>query len=331
MTGVLGIDVSKDKLAVTLLRDDAPAEHSEFDNTKQGCNALWRYVKKRGGKQLHACLEATGLYYELVADFLHAKGMTVSVVNPARIKAYADSQLARNKTDKLDAALIADFCRTQQPPAWTPPDPSWRELRALARHLDDLQSDLQRQRNRLHARQHAAQEVPTVVDNLQQQIVLLNAQIAQIKQAMNDHIDQHPDLKRDRDLIASITGIGTLTAGKLLSEFRDLSLFDNVRQVVAFAGLNPRQRQSGTSVRGKAHISKMGRASIRATLYMPAIVAKNHNPLLKAFAARLAAQGKCELEIVVAVMRKLLHLVYGVLKSGQPFDPQYLDKVAAFA
>lgn len=330
-TPVLGLDIGKDQIDLVLLHADQSPEHAQFDNTKSGFNKLWRFLKKRAARQAHVCMEATGLYYEAVADFLHDKGMTVSVVNPARIKAYAASQLARNKTDRLDAATIADFCRTQGPPTWTPPSTAWRQLRALARHLDDLQTDLQRQQNRLHARQQAAEPVATVVANLKQQIQLLQQQIAQIKQDMDDHIDQHPELKRDRDLMTSIPGIGDLTANKLLAELSDISLFDNVRQLVAFAGLNPRHYQSGSSIRRRTRISKMGRASIRAALYMPALVAKTHNPTLRAFAERLEQSGHCQMEIIVAVMRKLLHLIFGILKSGQPFDPNYLDKAAASA
>lgn len=329
MTAIVGIDIGKDHLDVVVLRALHDPEHAVFDNTQAGLNKLWRFLKKRQAHQCHACMEATGLYYEACADFLHEKGATVSVVNPARIKAYADSQLSRNKTDKLDAATIADFCRTQQSPAWIPPDPSWRHLRALVRHLEDLQSDLQRQRNRLHARQHASQPVHTVTDNLQSHIDLLTHQIHQVKQAINDHIDQHPALKADRDLMTSISGIADLTASKLLAEIPDIRLFDNVRQLVAFAGLNPQHHQSGTSIRGQTKISKMGSASMRATLYMPAIVAKSHNPILRALAERLQHRGLCQMEIVVALMRKLLHLVYGILKSRQPFDPHYLEKSSA--
>jgi len=331
MSAILGLDIGKDQLDGLLLREGHEAEHARFDNSQTGFKKLWRFLKKRKAQPIHVCMEATGLYYEPIADFLHQQGAAVSVVNPARIKAYAASQMTRNKTDKLDAALIADFCRTQQPSIWTPPSPAWRELRALARHLEDLQEDLQRQRNRLHARQQASDPVSTVVDNLHTHIQLLTDQIEQVKQAMNNHIDQHPDLKRDRDLMSSISGIGDLTAAKLLAEFHDIHLFDNVRQLVAFAGLNPRQHQSGSSIRGQTKISKMGCSSIRAALYMPAVVAKTHNPILRAFAERLEQRGLCPMEIVVAVMRKLLHLIFGILRSGQPFDPTYLRKTAAIA
>jgi len=331
MTAILGIDIAKDQFVSVLLVEGESSEPAAFDNTPAGFGRLQRYLKKRKRKTLHACMEATGRYHEALADFLYAQGFSVSVVNPAQIKAYGDSQLRRNKTDRLDAALIADFCRTQQPPLWSPPPPEWRQLQALVRHLEDLQADYQRQRNRQHALQHAVQTAPLVLDNLAAQLDLLKQQMEQVKQAIQEHLDQHPDLKRDKDLLTSIPGIGDLTAGKLLAEFRAIHDFDDVRQLVAFAGLNPRQHQSGKSVRGHTPISKQGRATLRALLFLPAIVAKNRYPCLQSRIERWRQRGLCEMEIVVALMRKLLHLIFGVLKSGQPFYPLYLVHPAAGA
>jgi transposase len=328
----VGIDVSQDSLDVAIVETgDKPVHQAQFSNDAAGHKRLHHYLKKRVEQGAAVCLEATGSYGEAVIEYLYEQGYAVSVVNPARIKAYAASQLRRNKTDKLDAALIADFCRTQNPPRWTPPSPAWRELRALVRHLDDLENDRQRQHNRLHALRHSTHQAATVQAHLQQQIDLLQQQIEQVKATIQQQIDHHPDLKREHELLISIKGIGDLTAAKLLAEFRAITEFEDVRQLVAYAGLNPRQRQSGTSVRGASRISKTGRASIRAALYMPAISAQRHNPILRAYAERLAQAGVCKMAIVVAVMRKLLHLVYGILKSGQPFDPHYLEKIAVSA
>jgi len=331
MTPIIGIDIAKDKFDLVLLRAAHEPEAAVFDNTRQGFEQCQRFLKKRQAHPAHACMEATGVYYEDLAHFLHDKGYAVSGVNPLQIKAYAQSQLRRNKTDRLDAAVLADFCRTQTPPLWMPPDPAWSELRALVRHLEDLESDRQRQRNRQDALQHAAQPSRTVLNNLQAQIDFLSQQIETVQQQIQDHLDRHPDLKQQRDLLDTITGIGPLTAGKLLAEYRDMRAFDNVRQVVAFAGLNPQHRPSGSSVRGKTTISKIGHAAIRAALYMPAVNAKRFNPLLRPFVERLEQRGVSQMEIVVAVMRKLLHLAFGVLKSGQPFDPDFLKQTAATA
>ena len=321
---VVGIDVAKDTLAVALWQAEGQVLQGAFDNTKKGFKQLRSWLNKHTNGAVQIGLEATGRYWEPLADFLVTDDKyIVSVLNPARVKKYGESQLKRNKTDRLDAELIADFCRTQQPPAWTPPPPEVRELQHLVRHLEDLQADQQRQRNRLHALQYATHAAPTVKTQLQQQIDFLTTQIEQVKQAINEHIDHHPNLKKQRDLLRTIKGIGALTAAKLLAEYGDMSQFSDVRQAVAFAGLNPSQRQSGTSVRGKPAISKMGRPALRAALYMPAVVAKRHNPRIAAFAARLEARGLRPMEIVVGIMRKLLHFAFGVLKSGQPHHASF--------
>jgi transposase len=318
MTPIVGIDIAKDQFDVCLVDDEGKAHSETLPNTPSGINKLHGWLKKQGAKTAQVCLEATGVYGDLVAETLHQRGYRVSVVNPARIKAYAASQMQRNKTDRLDAALIADYGRTHQPPAWTPPPPELKELRALVRHLDDLKQEKQRARNRLEA-QKASQ---AVAQQLRAQISFLGKQIVQTQHLIRDHIDQYPDLKRQRDLLKSIPGIGDLTAGHLLAELGDVGRFEDVREVVAFIGLNPRQHQSGKK-RTTQGISRMGRASLRAALYMPAIVAKRCNPLLKAWATQLTQRGLTGKQVIVAVMRKLVHLVYGILKSGRAFDPHF--------
>src|SRR5260221_12823425 len=218
--------------------------------------------------------------------------------------------MQRNKTDKLDAALIADFCRTQQPEAWTPPAPEMRQLQQLVRHLDDLTQARQMAKNHLEQTGLGS----SIVQHWQDQLSLLDSQIAQT---------QHPTLKQQADLLRSIPGWGDTTIGKLLAECRDIRAFRDVRQLVAFVGLNPRHHVSGSSIHKRPTISRTGSASLRAALFMPALVAMRFNPILRAFADRLRARGVAGKAIVVAVMRKLVQLVDGVLKSGQPFDPNW--------
>jgi len=326
MNGWVGIDVAKATLEVVLRREQ-DEQATTLPNTKAGFHSLHHFLQKRCRDGAHICLEATGLYGDAVAEFLHQRGYRVSVVNPARIKAYGDSRMIRNKTDRSDARLIAQFCRTQQPERWTPPAPAAKELRALLRHLDDLQAMRQQEHNRAHS----GETSPTVLTQLEAHLAFLDSQIAALKQLIDDHFDQHPDLKQQRDLLTSIPGIGDLTAGKLLAEIRDIRAFGSARQLAAFVGVTPRQHQSGTSIRRPSRISKQGSATLRAALYLPAVVAKRHNPLVRDLAERLQARGHSQMSIIVAAMRKLLHLAYGVLKSGQPFDPHYLDKRVAIA
>jgi transposase len=318
MTYVVGSDIAKDKFDVCVMDAQGTGHQTTLPNTPSGINKLHRWLKKQGAKNAHICLEATGVYGDALAESMHQRGYVVSVVNPVRIKAYAASQMRRNKTDALDAALIADYCRTQQPPDWTPPSPELKELRALVRHLDDLKQERQRARNRLEAQTDSS----VVARQLRTQITFLDQQIDQTQHFIRQHINQFPDLKRQHDLLKSIPGIGDITACQLLAELGNMRRFNDVRQVVAYVGLNPRHHQSGKkhSTHG---ISRMGRASLRAALYMPAVVAKRYNPLLATFAERLKRNHLTGKQIIVAVMRKLIHLAYGILKSGQAFDPNY--------
>jgi transposase len=319
MDGYVGMDVSKGRLDVLLVRE-SKREGQQFTNTPSGHEKLHRWLERRlKASALHVCLEATGSYGEAVAEYLYEQGYTVSVVNPARIKGYATSQMQRNKTDKLDAALIADFCRTQQPEAWRPPAPEIRQLQQLVRHLDDLTQARQVAKNHLEQPGLGS----PIVQHWQDQLSLLDSHIAQTQRAISDLLDQHPTLKQQADLLRSIPGLGDTTIGKLLAECRDIRAFRDVRQLVAFVGLNPRHPVSGSSIHKRPTISRTGSASLRAALFMPALVAMRFNPILRAFADRLQARGLAGKAIVVAVMRKLLHLVYGVLKSGQPFDPNW--------
>lgn len=317
MNFYVGIDVAKDTLDVCLLNGkDNPS--AQMSNHRKGFNQLHHWLQKRQASRAHVCLEATGIYGQDVAQFLHEKGYRVSVVNPVRIKGFAQSQMRRSKTDKLDAAVIAAFCQALQPDLWTPPEPAWYALQALVRHIDDLQQTRQQQVNRLESA-----TLPAVRDQLQQHITFIDAQIDQLKNQIKDHLASFPHLKHEVELLKSIPGIGNLTAWRLLAEIGIIARFTNVRQLVAFVGLDPTRHESGRSVRGGRHISRQGQASLRAALYMPALTAKRHNPLLQAFAQRLLANGKLPKQIIVAVMRKLLHLAYGILKSGRPFDPSY--------
>jgi Transposase and inactivated derivatives len=312
---VLGIDIAKATFHAALLHN-GKLHQRRFDNTETGFAQLQAWLAKHRSKRLHACMEATASYGDELADFLYAAGHTVSIVNPARIKGFAQSQLQRNKTDQLDAALIARFCAQQHPEAWTPPPAEIKQLQALMRRLEALQEMRQQEVNRLEQAGRQA----LVRESLEHIIATLDAEMARLRQLIKAHIDQYPHLKRDRELLMSIPGIGETTAAWLLSEVQ-VEAYRSARQVAAHAGLTPQHHESGTSVRGRTRMSKTGNARLRRALYMPALSAKRYNPIIKAFCQRLQQRGKRPMEIVGAAMRKLLHIVYGVLKSGQAFDP----------
>jgi transposase len=319
MASYLGIDVSKDQLDAVLLREDGQRESGRFDNTRKGFNQLRHFLKKRGKGAIHVGLEATGHYSDEVALFLHEAGYLVSVINPAQIKSYADSQLRRTKTDASDAAVIADFCRTQQPALWQPPAPEVRELQALMRHRGALLQMRQQENNRLASGQHSA----TVRHSIQEHVAFITEQLGDLDRRIRQHLDQHPDLRRQRDLLTSIPGIGDVTAAQLLAELPSWAASATPRQIAAYAGLAPRQHVSGSSVRRPSRLSKRGSTRLRRALYMPAISAKRYLPALHVFAQRLLDAGKPTMAVIAAVMRKLLLLAHAILKSGRPFDPNY--------
>lgn len=323
MVNAVGIDVAKAKLDVVLV-NAAGEEHSGvFANSASGFQQLQQWLSKRVTGDVHACLEATGQYSEAVAECLYQAGYTVSVVNPARIKAFAASRLSRQKTDQTDARLIALFCHTQHPEAWTPPPAEQRALQAMVRHLHDVKAMRQQEANRLTS----GISVEPVVHALQQHITFLDAQIADLERQIRDHLDQHPHLKQQRDLLDTIPGLGDASIATLLAEIPDILAFDTAAQLAAYAGVTPRHHRSGSSVRGRTRISKCGNAALRAALYFPAMVALRHNPVVRAFGERLRATGLAPKAVIVAAIRKLLHLVYGVLKSGRPFDPALASQV----
>ena len=316
----LGLDVAKRTFAAAILLSEGRTRHRQFANSPAGFTALAAWLRAHATAQLHAGLEATGTNGDALALFLHHTGVRVSVINPLRIHAFAKSELARNKTDPLDAALIARFVATQQPRAWTPPPPEQRQLQALVRRVEALQAMRQAEHNRLDLE---SADSP-LAESLRAHLAHLDEQLCQLHQRLRDHLHTHPALQQQSALLQSIPGIGATTALKLLAEMPGLAERPSARQVAAYAGLNPAHRESGSSVRGRSHLSKIGNARLRRALYLPAVVAMRHNPLLRDFAARLRDRHKAPMVVVAAVMRKLLHQAYGVLKHRTPFNPRYV-------
>jgi transposase len=313
----LGIDVGKSDFHAVLLIGDRPYSKS-FPNVRAGFAQLASWLRNRKVENVHACLESTGGYEEALALDLHERGHRVSVVNPSRVKAFAQSELLRTKTDAVDAALIARFCKAHSPDPWTPPKAEVRALKALVRRREHLQQMLITENNRLGA----AGLEPTVERSLRDHIAYLQNELQRVDDEMNDLVKHHPELKKQRDLIATIPGIANLTALRILGEMPNIAEYRSARAVAAFAGLSPREHQSGTT-RGRARLAKTGNVRLRKMLYFPAMSARQYNPLLKALYERLTACGKPKMVALSAVMRKLLVLAYGVLKSQKPFDPNY--------
>lgn len=298
---VLGIDIAKKNFDVVLWQAGKQVHHS-FANREEGFEQLSHWLQKQGVEHVHACLEATGRYGEALAHYLYERKYSVSVVNPAQIRDYARSKLMRNKTDKMDAGIIAQFCLKEEPALWMPLAPEIQELQENNRLKSDNPSTL-------------------VQTMLEEHLRFLDQQIQDVQKRIEEHIHRHPDLKRQQELLLSIPGIGKKTPAKLLGE--NIQSFSDGRHLAAYAGLNPGQSRSGSSVRKRTKLSRIGRTGLRKALYFPAISAMRFNPVIQTFCDRLVDRHKQGMIVIAAAMRKLLCLALGVLKSGQPFDPHY--------
>lgn len=317
MSPVVGIDVAKHSFDLALeLCNGKYRTKAKLANDPKGFQVLLSWLHSHAQPNSWIVMEATGIYHEALAEFLYAHGYRVCVLNPTQVALYARSQLTRVKTDRSDAKLIATYGqrhRDQLRP-WQPDSPALKQLKALVRRRDDLRQMLQMELNRLEGAQARVQE------SLRGHIDELNQRIAQIEKLIEDHIDQDPRLRQQRQLLVSIQGIAHTSAALMLAELGNIERFANASAVTAFAGLNPRLQQSGKR-QGQVCISRTGSPRLRAGLYMPALVAMTHNPAIRALKQRLSERGKRGKQIVCAAMRKLLHIAYGVLKSRTPFNP----------
>jgi transposase len=313
-----GIDVSKATLDVSVVIAGKPLGR-QFANSDDGYKSLIAWLKHRKVEQVHACLEATGCYSIGVALALHAAGHTVSIVNPAQIRDFARTKLGRNKTDKVDCGHIRDYVALFNPPAWRPPSPALRRLC----QLQTMRAGFVASRVEWQNRAGSGGSDATAGALAQATIAHFAAQIAAVEQAIAQTIQDDDELRRKHALLVSIDGVGDTLAAVILAELPDPDVVANTSQAVAYAGLNPRQYQSGTSINRPTRISKIGNATLRSALFMPAMSAMRCNTVVAALAARLRAQGRLKgKQIVVAAMRKLLMLCFGVLKTGRPFDAE---------
>lgn len=321
----LGIDVSKAKLDCSLLLDATciKRKSKSVTNNKSGIATLLEWVEKQGIllTNLHAVMEGTGVYHEQAAIALHDAGVTVSIANPAQVKDFGKGLAVRTKTDGVDSLVLARYGALLQPRVWTPPSPEARALQALLSRREAIAQDLQREKNR-QEKADATVTPERIQQSLDASIAFLQQQLASLQQDIDDHIDHHPELKQDLKLLTSIPAVGPQVGRHLLSVICNHP-FDSAEQMAAYLGLVPVERQSGSSVLGRARLSKAGPARVRGVLYMAAVVATRHNSHVKALYDRLLAKGKAKMAAIAAAMRKLVHLCFGVLKTRKPYQPDY--------
>lgn len=318
---ILGVDIAKRKFdAALLLR--GKLKHKVFTNNQEGFETLLTWLTKQGVDHVHVCLEASSTYGDELAIYMHDAGHTVSIVNPARIKGFAQSELMRTKNDKVDAGLIARFCHAMHPEPWTPGPPEMRHLQSLVRRIDTLITMKTQEMNRIDVSHEG------IRSSVRNHIAYLDKEIEDLRKQIATHIKDDPELKAKRDLLKSIPGIGEATIASILAELPVFERCDRIEKVVAFIGLAPRQFISGSSIKGKPRLSKIGNARLRKALFMPALVSIQCNPIIQRFYHRLKENGKNGKVIVCAIMRKLIHLIFGILKSGRPFNPNYRQHFA---
>lgn len=312
----IGIDVSKAKIDIAWLKDTENLRYRSkvLTNSPKGCLQLLEWIRDKITTDLstvYVLMEATGVYHELLAYFLHDRGIQVSVVNPARTAEFAKSLGTVHKTDKSDSQILARYGATVDFPLWQPEPPHVRRLKAKIARMDTLQTDWQREENRLE-KARIGNAPDEVVLSIRQVKTAIGNSMAELQRDIDGHIDRHPDLKRDVELLKTIPGIGDTVAPRMALLYRSRR-FQSAAQMAAFLGLVPKERTSG-QYRGKVRLSKQGNGRLRALLYLPAVVAKRYNPDIKACCERLMAKGKCPMQAVGAAMRRLVHICFGVLK-----------------
>lgn len=315
-----GVDVSAEQLVAGLQREGAARLRREFPNTPEGHEALLRWLVVPG-RRVRVVMEATGLYgLDLALRLEGEPSLELMVANPRAIRHFAHALMKRSKNEPIDTEVLVEFAQRMPFHRWVRPSPAALALHALARRLESLTQMQAAEKNRLHAAQ-LSQAFPEAVErDLKRSLRGLERALDRLTRQAVEVIGQDPDLNLRYQLLLSTCGIGPTSAVQILAQVAVLAPDLDVRQWVAQAGLDPRQYTSGSSVHKKTRISKTGNAHLRRALYMPALVAIVHQPHLRAFYQHLLERGKTKMQALVAVMRKLLHAIYGMFKHQQPFD-----------
>lgn len=324
----VGIDVSQDTLDVAC-RDDlrSPARSARFENTAPGRRKLISWLTKRG-KHARVVMEATGVYgLDLALDLHRASRTEVMVLNPHISRRFADACAQRSCTDATMALSLLEYCARMDFVPWTCPSPAALELRALARRIAALVQERTRERNRLHAASATDAANKVVCNDIEVNVRHLQRRIALLEQHAMQLINAQPEIRERFDCLTSLRGIAQASAIQLLGELLVLPPDMTVRQLVAYAGLDVRHVASGTSVSQPPRISKRGNAHLRRALFIPALVSSRWEPHVRLFREQLEARGKLPLQAHVAVMRKLLHSIYAMLRDRKPFDGSKFRKL----
>ncbi len=317
----IGIDISKLTFDAAYILNSRYI-HKQFANNAKGFEVFLKWMNK-SEECIYTCLEATGIYSFNLAQYLSQHKINVMVVNPIITHAFFKMELNRNKTDKADAQLIARYCQHAvingdfEKKSYQLKGSDYEAIQRLVTRCDQLEKSKTQENNRLEA--SVNKQASRSIKRLQKAI---DSEIIQVKKAISNIVKNNLQLKKQVELLISINGIGERTAWSILAYIGDINFFSNSKQIASYAGLTPKVIQSGTSI-DKSSLSKLGHKRLRKSLYMPALVAIRYNPTLKVVYERLVSNGKPKKVAIIAVMRKLLVLSYGVLKSEKAFDVNY--------
>jgi transposase len=323
----IGIDVSKESLEVKFKEKSTKGikikGSSKFDNTSNGFNKLLEWCTKREKvKNVIYVLEATGVYHEDVLYFLFDQGKKVSVELPQRIKYFAKSKGVKTKNDLIDSGTIADYGLERELKVWQPPGKEFKTLRDLSREHNTLTNSRSVAKNRLHAAIHSHDKNIRVIERLQSTIKFYSAQLSEIEKDIKTTVNADKELSGKIKKITTIKGVGVMTVVKVIAETGGFYLFQSINQLISYAGLDVVENQSGNH-NGKTWISKKGNADLRTALYMPALSAIRVDEKIKSFNDRIMATHLYKKQGIVAVMRKLLILIYTLWKKNEEFNPDY--------
>lgn len=327
---VAGIDVAQDELVVQLGRmyDDWTPElyaSKSFPNTQKGFAAFVTWVNKLAGAEVPVryAMEATGVYHESLAYYLDEAGYEVSIILPNKISNYARTLDIKTVTDKTASEAIARFGLERKLEQWSRPKGVFKNLRQLTRERSQLVEMKTICKNQLHAEQAEAQPHKKSIARVKKRIEILAKQEKEIEADLRELIKTDAEIQKLVILLSSISGVGLLTAATVLGETNGFDLIRNKRQLTSYAGLDVKEKQSGTSVKGKPRISKKGNKYLRKAMHLPALTAIRHDERYKAVFARLVSKHGIKMKAAVAVQRKLLEMMFTVYKKKEKYDKEY--------
>lgn len=329
---VLGVDVAKDELVVTLGRmlEDLSLElyaHKVFKNSEGGFKALLSWVDKltQSGIKVRFVMEATGVYHQKFAFYLYDKGHDVSIVLPNKISNYIRTLDIKTVNDKSCSEAIAQFGLERKLDSWHRPNKVYKDLQQLTRERDQIVQERSMVKNQLHAELHEAEPNQRSLERLKDRIKFLNGQEKEVRSDITKAIATDKPIQEQIEHMTSIPGIGKLTAVIILAETNGFDLIRNKKQLVSYAGLDVKEKQSGTSVRGKSRISKKGNRNLRKAIYHPAMTGVRWDENFKTLYARIVSKHGIKMKALVAVQRKLLEMAYTIVKRKEMYNPNYQE------